>query len=260
MQVLYAPKPRHALETARRPAIANPAGPARAHVVIPAILRPAMSNPSALRCPHCGAPVMQGSQACGYCRVVLTAPGRGDAGRDQLAVWSISDGPRARLTPGPPRALRADVAAAGTGATASRPMTAPGVFDDLDVSVTIQFVTVNPSATYAGFEFRAIPGGSYRFVVSANGQFRIGTWVAPSEFGTLVPWTFHPALRTEPGALNRIRLIAVGKQIRVELNDAPASSVTIQQHYAGNVSLYAGCEQGPLSVVFTDLVMRDPRG
>jgi hypothetical protein len=148
----------------------------------------------------------------------------------------------------------------GGGSTASRLLTAHGLFDDLDLSVTIEFEITGPSSVYAGFEFRTIEQGSYRFVISALGQFRVGTWVAPTTYGTLVPWTVHPALYTGQRVRNRIRLVAVGKQIRVELNDVPASSVTIQRHYAGAVSLFAGCEAGPLRVAFSDLVMRDPRG
>jgi hypothetical protein len=182
------------------------------------------------------------------------------AARDMLGLWRIGEPARTKLSPGPPMSLRCDVAQPGGASTAARALTAPGVFDDLDVSVTIQFVVVGDGAMYAGFELREIPGGSYRVVISSKGQFRVGTWIAPTTYGTLVPWSVHPALHTAPGALNRVRAVAVGKQIRVELNDVPAASVTIQQHYAGNLSLYAGCERGPLSVVFTDLRMRDPRG
>jgi hypothetical protein len=180
---------------------------------------------------------------------------------NQIEAWRVSDPSRAKVIPGPPAAvLRGDVATLGSGPTASRLLTAHGLFDDLDLTVTIEFEITGTAAVYAGFEFRTTDAGSYRFVISARGQFRIGTWVAPSTYGTFVPWTVHPALRTEPRARNRVRLIAIGKQIRVELNEVPASSVTLQQQYAGSVSLFAGCETGPLRVVFSDLVMRDPRG
>ncbi len=177
-----------------------------------------------------------------------------------LDLWRIADPARARLFPGPPMALRTDVSPPGGGSSAVRALSAPGVFDDVDVSVTVQFIAVGTGATYAGFEFREVPSGSYRVVISSNGQFRVGTWIAPSEYGTLVPWSVHPTIQTAPSAPNRVRLVAMGKQIRVELNDVPAASVAIQQHFAGNLSLYAGCENGPASVVFTDLRMRDPRG
>lgn len=218
--------------------------------------------PTPLKCPNCGAPIAYGATSCGYCRAAIDmrafAPRQ--LARNLLTAWKITDPARSRFIDGNPVVLRTDVSPPGGGSTAARALSAPGLFDDIDVSVTIQFVAVGAGSSYAGFEFREVPSGSYRTVISSSGMFRVGTWIAPKEYGTLVPWTVHPAIATQPGAPNRVRLIAAGKQIRVELNEVPAASVVIQQHFAGGLSLYAGCEHGPMSVVFSDLNMRDPRG
>ncbi|MEI8254324.1 MAG: hypothetical protein WCJ30_01490 [Deltaproteobacteria bacterium] len=67
-----------------------------------------MTTPSVLRCPNCAAPLPHGAVLC---RVAIDPASFGGrpAGREMLGMWRIADPARARLFPGPPVALRADV-------------------------------------------------------------------------------------------------------------------------------------------------------
>ena len=101
----------------------------------------------------------------------------------------------------------------------------PAPLDDFDASVTIRFIEGSYEHVSAGLELRSSSEGDYVIRISAQGTFSVG-WHDKLEWGgNLVKWTTHPALNTEMGDANRLRVVMKGSRIRVYINGMLATSL-----------------------------------
>lgn len=134
-----------------------------------------------------------------------------------------------------------------------------GPFDDFDIGVTIRFIKGKYDYVSAGLELRYGDEGDYVFRISAQGTYQVG-WHQEKEWGgTLLDWTSHPALKTEAGGANRLRVVLRGNQIRVYLNGVLATSLRDDRFSSGLIRMVISpARKGPKTVVaYSDLQMRE---
>lgn len=105
-----------------------------------------------------------------------------------------------------------------------------------------------------GLIFRFVDNRNfYLFAVRSQGDYALLREVA-GEWQTVVDWTESDALVTGEGALNRIGVLAEGKQITLLINDVAVVQVEDDAFSAGKLGLAAGTfDEGGLQVAFDNL-------
>lgn len=228
----------------------------------------------AVSCPNCGASipgyaVPRSVIVCDYCNSAFRVadsptpqPELGDLllGADfsdrNVPGWLLSTPEKLTFVDGRPPELRVDFEPTKLIHPIIR---TPGYFADLDVSVTIRFMDGKWDYISAGFEIRSSDQGDYIFRLSAQGTFQVGMHTATEWGETLVSWRTHPALRTEVGSSNRLRVLARGSQLRLYLNGVLATSLNDERQKAGTVRVVVSpTESSNLVVAFQDLQLREP--
>ena len=228
-------------------------------------------------CPNCGAPVdkagiVQQLATCPYCQSIFRIhttltpePTLGDLilGADfsqrPMPGWVLQYEDNLRFTGSPQPAL--------IGKFAAKPgvfhlLTTSGQFDDTDVSVTIRFLDGVPGQSFnAGLFVRYAAGqGGYGAFISSNQRVQIGYYYQKDgvlNWGTLVRWSDHHALRGGLHVDNRLRVVMRGKRLSVYLNGVIASSIENDLFQHGEIRLSAEpTDQSHIEVAFSDLQVR----
>ncbi|NWF63136.1 MAG: hypothetical protein HXY38_02415 [Chloroflexi bacterium] len=137
-----------------------------------------------------------------------------------------------------------------------------GFLDNFDVSSTIRFFGGDKEWIRAGYFFRHTSEGGYGVMISAQATYMFG-YVAKDEKGellfyTVMPWTWHIALRPGMNVFNRLRVICNGSGFRIYLNGALASSFQDERFKMGKLYLAAEpSEKSSIEVGFSDLQVRE---
>lgn len=219
-----------------------------------------------LRCTHCHAPLRPerasaGLVACEYCGTTLRVSGFGGAVlsaadfRDRrMTGWSTAASEEIELTPGPPPEL---LARFGPTTGTRNLLTSAATFDDFDASVTLRLLWGDLTSTYAGLKFRRDATGYYEVCVHTKGLVGVHyIAIRPPAVRTLVGWTTQPAVRTEPGAPNQIRVICIRDRIKVLINGEQIASLRDDANAFGTVGIF-GSSDVPMAVAFSALVVRE---
>jgi hypothetical protein len=144
-----------------------------------------------------------------------------------------------------------------------------GVYDDLDLSVTIRHLegvagTEKDFGIRAGVSLRLQGNGQHCYIcdITEDGWFGVHTIFdasdKPNTFSSLVKRTRFSGLRRGWGVDNRLRVIATADRIRVFLNDQLAASIRDDRYTMGKVELLVNPSGGPGRVAFSDLLIADP--
>jgi hypothetical protein len=144
-----------------------------------------------------------------------------------------------------------------------------GVYDDLDLSVTIRFIegvggTEKAFGMRAGLSLRLQGNGQHCYIcdITEDGWFGVHTISEtpekPNAFTSLVKRARFSGLSQGWGVDNRMRVIASGDRIRVFLNDQLAASLRDDRHAMGRIELLVNPAGGPARVAFSDLLIADP--
>jgi len=233
-----------------------------------------MSTP--LRCSHCFAPYppgVSGRVTCSYCGTTSASVGQAPADEAAGSVilradfnqpnppgwnaWTTQTYQRT-INPGPPPEFIVRFPP-GSSRTTHVVLASGGVFDDVDVSVSIRFLEGTPEAT-AGVQLRGSTPGSY--CTSFNSQGKFWAWYVDgntlgAKTHSFVAGTVQPALHAGHYALNRLRIVAREDRIRVFHNGVLSSSVRHGALRTGTVKVSIGPSGGPVVVGFSDLVVRE---
>jgi len=206
--------------------------------------------------------------ACTYCGTSFVIPASmtpeptlGDLilGADfrdpELPGWLVSTPDNLEFRPGSPAELWATFPASDLIHPVVR---TPGPLDDFDVGLTIRFISGVYDYASAGLEVRSWDPGDYAVRISAQGTYNLGWHDKTAWGGDLVSWSAHPALRSNWGDANRLRLVMRGDQLRVYFNGVLAASLHDSRHAAGRIRVVlAPGKAGPATVAFSDLQVRE---
>jgi hypothetical protein len=97
---------------------------------------------------------------------------------------------------------------------------------DFAVTVEIEFTAGSSEIGEAGIIIRLTPdfAADYEFTITPIGEFAIYKYT--DEFDELVGYTQHNAIRTEPGAVNQLTVLANGDEMTLLINGVEIVSVT----------------------------------
>ncbi|HUF38848.1 MAG TPA: family 16 glycoside hydrolase [Anaerolineales bacterium] len=97
---------------------------------------------------------------------------------------------------------------------------------DFAVTVEIEFTTGSSEEGEAGILIRLTPDYSadYEFTITPGGQFSVYKY--QGEFIALVNYTQSDAIRTEPGAVNQLTVLAEGQEMTFLINGVEVVSVS----------------------------------
>ncbi|PDW02090.1 hypothetical protein [Candidatus Viridilinea mediisalina] len=128
-----------------------------------------------------------------------------------------------------------------------------GRLRDFDLAVDAM-QTAGPLEAEFGIRFRQrAPDDHLMFSISPSGYFRL-VRVQDENYTPLVAWTQHPAIRTGPGVINRLRLIADGPQLTGFINGTEVLSVSDPDPQVGQLTLgLVTFAEGGLVVRFDNL-------
>lgn len=128
-----------------------------------------------------------------------------------------------------------------------------GRLRDFDLAVDAM-QTAGPLEAEFGIRFRQrAPDDHLMFSLSPSGYFRL-VRVQEENYTSLVAWTQHPAIRTGPAVVNRLRLIADGPQLTGFINGTEVFSVNDPDPQMGQLTLgLVTFAQGGLVVRFDNL-------
>lgn len=124
---------------------------------------------------------------------------------------------------------------------------------NFDMAVDIEQVGGDPEAEY-GIRFRQSGPEDYLlFSISGTGYYRL-VRVQDDDYRPLVPWTASPAVKTGPGAVNRLRMVADEERLLGSINGTTVVDVTDPEDgpgAAGQLTLgVTTFDQGDLAVRF----------
>lgn len=133
-------------------------------------------------------------------------------------------------------------------------------FSDFSLQVDARLLNGSPQSSY-GVLFRMESQTEfYRFAVTGDGMYMVerrnndGSW---ARFVT--DWTGAPVINQGVGAVNQLRVDAVGSTMRFFINGSLVHQVTDSQYASGTIALDAGTfGQGDLEVAFDNLVVKRP--
>lgn len=112
----------------------------------------------------------------------------------------------------------------------------PGAIRDFDMAVDAALVAGDPNAEF-GIRFRqSAPDDHLLFSISGTGYYRLAR-VKDEQYTSLVPWTKDERIRTGPGDINRLRLVAEGPTIRGFVNGEQVLEHSDQDQAAGQLTL-----------------------
>lgn len=133
-------------------------------------------------------------------------------------------------------------------------------FADFDLVVEAQLIEGDREATY-GLLFRlAGPEQFYRFEITGDGRYVVERRDVGETWRRLADgWQRSPAIIAGPGALNALRVTAVGPAMSFYVNDELLEEVQDSNYSAGQIALDAGTfgEQRTI-VAFDNLAVRQP--
>lgn len=130
----------------------------------------------------------------------------------------------------------------------------PSLIANFDIAVDVAQVAGDPTAEY-GVRFRqGGPEDYLMFSISGSGYYRL-VRVTGETYASIAPWTFDRRIRTGPGAVNRLRVIANGTAIRAAINDVELVTYTDLINTPGQLTLgVATFDQGGVAVRFSNIV------
>ncbi len=227
-----------------------------------------MEEVRGLRCSNCSAPLrsadaVAGVVTCEYCGSELRLSGASGALLDAadfrtlpIHGWVTALQPhQIKVEPGPPPELFARLEPTEGAWVVLR---SQATYDDFDVSVTLRLLWGDRTSTRGSLLFRRGPHGHYVVSIATAGLFAV-TYVSTADVPntTLLPWAAHPALRTEAGAPNHVRVLFVADRLRVYLNGALVGSVRDSTASFGGVALTA-YSKVPMEIAYSGLQIREP--
>jgi hypothetical protein len=233
----------------------------------------------ALNCPNCGAALPQRAiktdlTSCEFCgttfRVAKThtpEPDMGDLllGADfsnkDMPGWEVMNQDLLTFHKGSPSELRGVYK---PNVNTYYVLRSSGILDDFDAGINITFTDGDREIIRAGFYSRFIhEEGGYVAFISAQRSYTVAYYVKDVEkkelvWETLLPWTFHAALRDGMNVTNRLRVICHGERFKVYLNGVLATSFKDERYKRGKLYLaVAPTEKSSLGIVFSDLQLRE---
>jgi len=127
---------------------------------------------------------------------------------------------------------------------------ANGAIGALDMAVDVTQVDGPPDAEY-GIRFRQPGPENYlMFSISGSGYYRL-LRVENGDYHPVVPWTFSPRIQTGAGAVNRLRIVAEGTNVRGYINGRQVLTAEDPSPQAGQLALgVTTFRQGGLAVRF----------
>jgi hypothetical protein len=137
-----------------------------------------------------------------------------------------------------------------------------GLFDNVDVGVTIKFLGGKTDWIYGGIFARYGAEGGYGFLISAISSYKFG-YYSKGEDGSLtwkdlISWTSHTALRSGLNELNRLRVICSGDRLKIYLNGVMATSIREKRFEVGSVYVsLAPSKESNIIAAVSDLQMRE---
>lgn len=232
----------------------------------------------ALNCPNCGAALPERAikvdlVACEFCgttfRVPKTLTPEPDMGDLMLGAdfsdkiipgWEVVNEEMLTFYKGNPSELRGNFKARYNTYYVFK---SSGFLDDFDASINIQFTDGQQEIIRAGFYPRYThEDGGYAMFVSAQGSYNVGYYVKDKNneivWETLIPWTYHTALRSGLHETNRLRVICNGERFRIYLNGVLATSFKDDRFKRGKLFFaVAPTEKSDLGIVLSDLQVRE---
>ncbi len=134
------------------------------------------------------------------------------------------------------------------------------LFSDFLLQVDASIFAGNPQSSY-GVLFRMQSATQfYRFEITGDGMYVVERRNADGTWTRFVPdWTDSPAINQGVGAVNQLRVEAVGDTMRFFVNDTLLQQVTDSQYAGGTIALDAGTFGHPgLQVAFDNLLVKRP--
>lgn len=133
-------------------------------------------------------------------------------------------------------------------------------FSDFDVVVEAELMAGERDATY-GLLFRmAGPEEFYRFELTGDGRYIIERHDADGTWNRLVDgWQRSELITTGLGAMNQLRVTAVGPAMTFHVNDSLLAEIQDGRYVAGNLALDAGTFSNQRTIAaFDNLFVREP--
>jgi hypothetical protein len=137
-----------------------------------------------------------------------------------------------------------------------------GMFDNVDIGVTIKFLEGKQEWVYGGIFARYGPAGGYAFLISAQSSYKFGYYSKGADdklaWSDLMPWTSHAALHSGLEKSNRLRAICYNDRLKVYLNGVLATSIRDTRFEAGKfyISFSSGLESNIVARI-SDLQLRE---
>jgi hypothetical protein len=230
-----------------------------------------------LNCPNCGAGLppafnLSGVVKCDYCgtsfRVPETLTPEPDMGdlllgadfsKKPIPSWQFQNEEKISLVPDPTPELRARFEKSNL---VHYILFSSGVFDNVDASVSLRFLSGDPKWIRAGLFLRyTLSLGGYGFFVSAQATYMFGYYTKPANaelaWTTAIDWTANASLRAGLEQANRLRVIVKVNRIQIYLNGALTASFADGRFDVGQVRLAVEpSENSDVEVAFSDLQIR----
>lgn len=138
-----------------------------------------------------------------------------------------------------------------------------GSFDNVDASVTIEFLEVEDVTKHCrvGFALRWTEDGRYSVDIAPKGNYCAAVYDGRADEGQrwklFVDYASHPALRAGVGVENRLRVVAYDDHLRVYINGALASSVRDPKFTYGTVGIVLENSTSDVKFALSDLELRE---
>lgn len=141
-----------------------------------------------------------------------------------------------------------------------------GVYDDIDLSVTLRVLEGRPAGSdppgaYGGISFRLKDVLCYVVTVTTDGRFSIGAIdqdITGTHWDHLVARAPCEALERGLGAPNRIRVVAHADKIRLWLNGTLAASLRDYRFRHGQVEVLVNPRGAACALAISELVLAEP--
>lgn len=140
-----------------------------------------------------------------------------------------------------------------------------GMFDNVDMSVTIKFLEGKYDWVYGGVFTRYGLNGGYGFLISGQSSYKFGYYEKGENdkmaWKDLMSWTSHSALRSGLDVANRLRVICVGDRLKLYLNGVLATSIRDSRFDVGRLYVSVSpSKESNLAVAISDLQLREVQG
>lgn len=111
-----------------------------------------------------------------------------------------------------------------------------GIVVDFEMAVDVQQTTGHTDSEY-GIRFRQTGPGDYlMFSISSTGYYRL-VRVQNNEYESVIPWTFDPQIETGLNAINRLGVVAEGRNLALSINGTELANTTDDSPAAGQLTL-----------------------